>query len=265
MRKFLVCFFIFIILGGTGFYFGWAQMRVPPDSFGVIRSKTHGIDENLIRPGEFRWIWYKLIPTNTKTVVFRLDMVSHDFLARNNLPSGSMYSAFAGIGEDFSWEISASFSFNLKPEAIIPLVSTHNIGTQEDLAQFEQELAGQIESFILRRMDFTEEFESQLEPLFRQGESPALERDILVQFPFIQNFSLHIKSAQIPDFSLYRQMRDLYNEYIALQKEHFYIVLSDNARNRAETRARIDELELYGDLITRFPLLLDYMVMEDNR
>jgi len=255
MKKFLVTLLILVILAALGLFFGWAQQGVPPDAYGLIRSKTHGLDARLIKPGEFRWVWYKLIPTNTATAVFRLNPVSHEFSARGALPSGRVYAAFAGMEGDFSWEFRAAFSFNLRPESLVPLVAGHNIGDQEELARYERELAADIEAFILRRMNA-------LEGLLKDGENPELERETEGQFPLIENFSLRVKSAQFPDFEQYRQARGLYEAYIALQRDMMSGELREKARNRIESYHRFDELEQYGALLTKYPILLDYLALE---
>jgi len=255
MKKFLVTFLILAILAGLGLFFGWAQQGVPPDAYGLIRSKTHGLDTRLVKPGEFRWVWYKLIPTNTATAVFRLNTVSHEFSARDTLPSGRVYAAFAGLEDDFSWELRAAFSFNLRPESLVTLVTAHNIGDQEELSRYEQDLSADIETFILRRM-------GALEALLKDGESPELEREVQGQFPLIENFSLRVKSARFPNFDLYRQARGLYEEYIALQRDMMSGELREKARNRIEAYHRFDELEQYGALLTKYPILLDYLTLE---
>jgi len=252
MKKFLATLLFLAILAGLGLFFGWAHLGVPPDAYGLIRSKTHGLDTRLVKPGEFRWVWYKLIPTNTSTAVFRLNPVSHEFSSRNTLPSGKVYAAFAGMEDDFSWELRATFSFTLRPEALIPLVVDHNIGNQEELARYENELAAEIETFILRRMDA-------LEGLVKDGESPELERAVQGQFPLIEKFSLRVKSAQFPNYDLYRQARGLYEEYIALQRDMMSGELREKAKNRIESYHRFDELEQYGALLTKYPILLDYL------
>jgi hypothetical protein len=255
MKKFLVTFLILVILAGLGLFFGWAHLGVPPDAYGLIRSKTHGVDTRLVKPGEFRWVWYKLIPTNTTTAVFRLNPVSHEFSARGTLPSGRIYAAFAGMEDDFSWEIRAAFSFSLQPEALVPLVTAQNIGDQEELARYEKELAADIETFILQRINA-------LEGLLEDGENPELEREVAGQFPLIENFSLRVKSAQFPNYDLYRQARGLYEQYIALQREMMSGELREKARSRIESYRRFDELEQYGALLTKYPILLDYLVLE---
>jgi len=262
MKKFFTTLFFLIILAALGLFFGWAQQGVPPDSYGIIRSKTYGIDTNLVKPGEFRWIWYKLIPTNVTTTVFRLTPVNHEFTAYNTLPSGKIYSAFAGINEGFSWEIRAAFSFSLQSEALISLVSANNISTQEELTRYQDDIAEQIQAFILRRINTDEDFSRHIETLLKDGESPELEREILGKFPFITNFSLKVKSAQFPDFALYRQTRDLYEGYITFQKDYLSGGLREKAQSRIESYQRFDELEHYGELLTKYPILLEYLTLQ---
>jgi hypothetical protein len=258
MKKFFVTLLILAILAGLGLFFGWAQQGVPPDAYGIIRSKTYGLDTRLVIPGEFRWVWYKLIPTNTTTVIFRLNPVSHEFSAHDTLPSGRMYAAFAGMDDDFSWEIRAAFSFSLRPEALVPLVNAQNISGQDELDAYENGVAADIETFILRRMDA-------LEGLLKDGESPELERAVQGQFPLIEHFSLKVKSAQFPNFDLYRQAKGLYEQYIALQRDMMSDDLREKARSRIESYQRFGELEQYGALLTKYPILLDYLALENGR
>jgi hypothetical protein len=262
MKKFFTTLFFLIILAAIGLFFGWAQLGVPPDAYGIIRSKTHGVDTSLVKPGEFRWIWYKLIPTNVTTVVFRLNPVNHEFSAFNTLPSGKVYSAFAGIDENFSWEIRAAFSFTLQSEALIFLVTVDSISTQEELIRYQNDITGQIESFILRRINADDEFSRYIEVLLKEGKSPELEQEIEGQFPLITNFSFKIKSAQFPDFALYRQTKGLYEEYIAFQKDYLSGDLQEKAKNHIEFHRHFDELEQYGVLLTKYPILLEYLTLE---
>lgn len=262
MKKFFTAFFILLALTAAGFFFGWAQIGIPPDSCGVIRSKTHGTDPRLVQPGEFRWVWYKLIPTNAKTMIFRLSPVTREFSAKGTLPSGKTYSTLVGIDGDFSWEIRAAFSFSIPPEALVALVDANNIGSQEELGVFENGIAAQIQTLIQRRMDLHEEFVSQIEALLVDGENPALVDEIERQFPQITGFSLVIKSAQLPDFVLYKQTKGLFEEYIAVQRENIAIDLRERAKKQVTQYGRFDELELYGELLSKYPILLDFLSLE---
>jgi len=262
MKKFFTTLFFLIILAALGLFFGWAQLGVPPDSYGIIRSKTYGMYPNLVKPGEFRWLWYKLIPTNVTTSVFRLTPVNHEFSAYNTLPSGKIYSAFAGINENFSWEIRAAFSFSLQSEALISLVNDNNISNQEELTRYQNDIAEQIQAFILRQINTDNDFSHHIETLIKEGESPELEREIQGKFPFITNFSFKIKSAQFPDFALYRQAKELYESYVVFQNNYLSGGLREKAQSRIDSYQRFDELEHYGELLTKYPILLEYLALQ---
>jgi len=264
MKKFFITILILLIIAGAAVFFGWAQSGIPPDSCGVIRSKTHGLYPYLVQPGEFRWIWYKLIPTNTETIVLRLVPVNHEFISENTLPSGKMYSVFAGIEGDFSWKINATISFNIDPDAIIPLFSANTISSQEDLTRYERDLTGQIQSFILRYIE-QEENTAQIELLLKKGENSWFENEILNQFPSLQNFSLTVISANSPDFFLYRQTKGLFESYIAAQKAYVTVDIQERAKNRMDSMFRFDELEQYGALLSKYPILLEYLSMENGK
>jgi hypothetical protein len=262
MKKFLVSLIILIILGGLAFFFGWAQIAVPPGSYGLMRSKTHGLDPRLVREGEFRWVWYKLIPTNVDITPYRLDRVEHSFTFRNSLPSGGVYAAFAGITADFSCNISADLAFSLKPGALASLAADYNIGGQEDLDRLEKDLAGEMESFILRRLGPLEENSQSLEEILLSGSSPDLEKALLEQFPAVEKLSCRVKTASFPDFALYRQIRGLFEDFLAGQREYLDNGLREKAEKQIDSRLRFDELERYGEMLTKYPVLLQYLALE---
>jgi hypothetical protein len=264
MKKFLTTLLILIIIAGAAVFFGWAQLGIPPDACGVIRSKTHGLYPYLVQPGEFRWIWYKLIPTNTETIVLRLTPVNHEFNAENTLPSGKIYATFSGIEGDFSWKINAAISFGINPDAIIPLFNEKIIGSQADLTRYENDIAGQIQSFILRCVE-QEDNAAQIETLLKDGENPWFGIEILNQFPFLDNFSLKVKSAKFPDFALYRQTKSLFETYMAVQKAYATGDIRERAKNRIDSMFRFDELEQYGSLLTKYPILLEYLALENGK
>ena len=263
MKKFIVTLFILLILGGVVFFFGWAQFKVPPGSYGIVNSKTHGVDSRVIRPGEFRWIWYKLIPTNVIITVFNLDTVNHSINVNNSLPSGSSYASFAGISADFSWELGASISFILDPEQLAVLAAQHNFGSQEALDAYERDLAQQIEVFIIRQL-FVNEDSQRLEGIL-SGSGAEIEQEVQRQFPQIKDFSFVVKKIRLPDFALYRQVRVLYEDFIAKQREFVSEALSRRAEAHIETQLHFSDLERYGQLLEKFPVLIEYLALEKGK
>jgi hypothetical protein len=265
MKKFLATIIILLILGAAGFFLGWAQLPVPPGSWAVMRSKTHGLDENLIRPGEFRWVWYKLIPTNVEILVFSPEKTECSLVSRGELPSGSFYAGFAGLDADFSWETGLDFSFNIKPSSLPALVGRENISSQEELRAYAASLGAGIEDFIIRRIrSYAEEGENIEDFLRAPGNSASLEAGVYGAFPEIEGFSCRIRSARFPDFNLYRSASQIYRDYLQKQREFLETDLARSAERRLSSQFRYDELERYGELLTKYPVLLRFLALESG-
>ncbi|MDR1618193.1 MAG: hypothetical protein LBS06_03990 [Treponema sp.] len=260
MKKFVFTFLILGILAGLAFFFGWVQLEVPPGSFGVLRSKTHGLDRRPVREGEFRWAWYKLIPGNAQITVFRPERKTVAFSFSGALPSAAVYTSFAGIDADFSWSLSGSFSFSLDGESLISLIETRGIGNQKELDAWENTLGDEIRGSVLRyfgKIDGTG-----MEEIIDTGTSSALEADIGAANPFIRDFSLYVQEARFPDLPLYHKIQGMFEDHLALQGEFFSAGLRERAENRVNSQFRFDELDKYGELLTRYPVLLRYLAME---
>jgi hypothetical protein len=262
MKKFLITLFFLVCLGAAGFFFGWVQLEVPPGSYGIIQSKTHGIDTNLVQSGEFRWIWYKLIPTNVKIAVFQLipQKFSMDF--SSYLPSAESYASFAGLGSaDFSWNLKGDISFIIDPQMLVKLVSIHKVSDQETLNAYIQEIAQEIKVIILQILSSGETDTERIEKILSGGFDIETENEIYSKFPEIRDFSFVIINAKYPDFVLYRQIRLLYEDFLAKQREYVTTGFTRRAESHIEAQFHFWELEQYGELLTKYPVLLDYLAM----
>jgi len=264
MKKFFFTLFILLLLGSAVFILGWAQLTVPPGSYGVINSKTHGVDPFVVRSGEFRWIWYKLIPTNVQVAVFRLDPQKFDIKFNSSLPAGDSYAAFAGLGADFSWDLKAVMSFNLNPDSLVSLVERENITSQDALDAYLYDMSQNIEVIVLRSLSSEDTDSERIEKILSGEKDVQMERTILDNYPEISDFSLSVKSARFPDFVLYRQVRLMYEEFLAKQREYISAAFGRKAESHIQLQLHFDELERYGELLTKYPVLLEYMALEKN-
>ena len=266
MKKFLVFLVVLVALSGAVFFLGWAHLTVPPGMFGVMRSKIYGLDSQIIQDGEFRWLWYKLIPTNVEISVYTLGPVRHSYRNSGSLPSGQVYTALSGLDADFSWEVAGEFSFSLKPEALPEITTREYISDDDGLRRAEQDIAARIENLILDRLRAyaDNEDEEKLESLILAGSLPDLNREIERAFPQIENLSCTIRTVRYPDFALYRSVKVLYREYLERQSAVLNTEVIQEAERRINSRVRIDELTRYGELLTRYPVLLDYLVLEKD-
>ncbi|MDR1057924.1 MAG: hypothetical protein LBL43_00075 [Treponema sp.] len=262
MKKFLGVLAILILLGGAAFFFGWAQLQVPAGSLGIIRSKTHGIDPRPVREGEFRWIWYKLIPTNVTIEVYSPQRITRAFNSSGFLPSGDTYAALAGVKENFSWEIAGEFSFSVKSAAFPGLAAGGYIAGDDGLKAYEESLGGRVEAALLKEIGSYGRDQGAVEALITGGSAAELETRVIREFQEIEDLAVTIHTLRYPDFALYNSAKELYGEYLNRRRPTLEGDADREAENRVKSRLRFDELAAYGELLTKYPILLQYMAME---
>jgi hypothetical protein len=262
MKKFLITLFFLVVIGGVVFFIGWVQLAIPVGSYGVINSKTHGVDPRVVQPGELRWVWYKLIPTNVQIAVFRLEPAKFPVNFGSSLPSGDIYASFAGLAStDFSWNLNGEITFSIDPDKLTSLVSRHNLTGQEDLDAYLQETAQDIKVIFLRTLSTAETDNLRVERILSGSQDMEIEREIRNSFPEILGFSFVVTSARYPDFILYRHVRLLYEEFLQRQREYVSATSGVRAESHIEAQFRFIELERYGELLTKYPVLLEYLAM----
>ena len=264
MKKFIIFMLFLLIIGTAGFYMGWAQFVVPPGSYGVMRSKTHGVDLQVIKEGEFRWVWYKLIPGNAEIRIYTPGYISQAIWINGSLNSGNVYAAVAGNNADFSWEFYCDISFSISPEALPLLSITENLNSQEDLEALENEYAQRIETFIQRRLYTIVTDEDVVESLLLTGILPEINREIEAVFPELEKIRCNFRVIKYPDILLYRSLRELYAQYLAFQMQLLEDEVSISAEFMIGSRLRFDELEKYGEILSRYPILLEFLALESD-
>jgi len=264
MKKFMFVLLVLLILCGTVFFLGWAQLTIPPGSYGVMQSKTHGLDSQVIRGGEFRWIWYKLIPTNVKISSFSISPVKRYIKSSGNLSSGQVYAELAGLEADFSWEISGEFSFNIKPDYLPELIAKENISDDEGLRRAEENLAAKVENLVLERLKAyaNDDDGDKMDADIYSASLPEMSHEIQVLMPEIENLNCTMQVLHLPDYALYQSLRALSREYIARQSSALSIDITQEADRRVNSKIRIEELSQYGELLTKYPILLDFLAVE---
>jgi hypothetical protein len=266
MKKFLFFLIILISLGSAVFFLGWPHLTVPPGSYGVMRSKTHGLENQVIRDGEFRWFWYKLIPTNVKISVYTLSPVKRAIKSSGNLPSGQVYAALAGLEVDFSWEISGELTFSIRPDCLPEFTSWANIADDAGLRKAEEDLALRIENSALRRLKAYADNDDaeKMESIFFVSSLPELEDEIQQSFPEIENLSCTIQTVRCPDYALFQSVKSLYHVYITRQNSVLSQEITKDAEKRIYSKTRLDELGQMGELLTRYPILMQYLTFEKD-
>ena len=206
MKKFLISLFILIIFSAFVFFFGWTQYRVKPGEFGVVISKTNGIDETPIQNGEFSWYWQFLLPTNAILKTFSVQPIFVTKQIKGTLPSGEFYASF-NQKETFNYSFEFSMSLTVSEQNVITLLKENKISTQNDLSQYISNCADTIAqlaaNFYLKKI--------QDNPNFRLE---SVKRDELLReikfyedCPLIELMNFSLVSSKVPDFELYDKLK----------------------------------------------------------
>jgi hypothetical protein len=261
-KKFITAVIILLAAGSAGAFFtGWAQFPVPLGSYGVLRSKTHGLHGPVIKDGRFTWLWYKLIPGNAKTLVFGIKPQTLGITAEGSLPQAETYISFAGLDASFRWRVTGSVSFALDPDSLPDLAETNGIDGQTALDAYTSSLGAKIAAFVRQRIAH---YCGQKEGLDRinSGDYERLDGDVRAAFPSVTGLSFSLAADTIPDYGLFEAAKALYDDYIAYQHSALDAEVKANAALRIDTQFRLEELARYGELLSKYPLLLDYLKLE---
>ena len=261
MKK-IITLIILLGAGGTVFYLGWAQVSVPVGSYGVLRSKTHGTSGELIKDGKLCWVWYKLIPDNVTITVFNIQENTIPLDISGVLPSGDTYSTLAGLRTDFSYSFTGSLTYRLKAESLPALSDRENMLSQAELDTYLFRLSKEIENFIKALLWTYGENENILKEAGETGTIGALKKSLAESYPDIEILTCTVKTQRFPDFILYNEVRQLYRDYLTAQRTDIRAAISRMAAENIENRRRIDELAGYGELLTKYPVLIQYLALE---
>lgn len=241
---------------------GWTQFNLPIGSVGVLRSSSHGTDSKVIQPGKIRWVWYKLLPKNAVVTPFFLKETQIPLEISGSLPSGAVYSALVGLKTDFSYAFSGALTYKLKAETLPALAERENLLKQEDLDNYLTQFNGEIQTRTRRLLMEYAENEKALKEAQDTGTIRGLESELRSVFPTIELRSCTFKSVRFPDLILYDEIRRLYRDYLAAQRKEVRDDMITIAAENIKNLRRFDELAAYGDLLTRYPVLLQYLALE---
>lgn len=262
MRKFIVSLVILILAGGTVFYFGWVQYKIPPNSYGVVFTKTHGWDDEVIHAGRFMWRWERLLPTNFTLYVFPSEPHTANVSADGSLPSAENYSQFLDQSPDFSYSIALDVTFRVEPEALVDLARSEGI-LPGDLADWYERKSDAIEAatpeLVVQSVNESAESETET-PIVGL---PARLRPLLEErFSNLEFISVVPREVRIPDIELYLRAKEIYLSVLDTREEAAGAAAAAQSTQDIQTEGRLQVLRSYGDILDAYPVLLDYFRLQ---
>ena len=261
MKK-IITLILLLAVGAAAFFTGWVQFSVPIGSFGVLHSKTHGIHADIIQSGSFSWVWYKLIPHNVHIAVFNINETPLTVTFSGTLPSAELFSTMGGIRNDFAYSFSASLIYRIRAESLPELSEREMLLSQEDLELYSTRLSDEIEQRVRSILWNYGENEAVLAEIRETGTIIELERLLIQAFPVVEISAFSVKTLSYPDLVLYSELRELYRDYLRSQRSELQDEIALISAEHIRLRRRLDELAAYGELLAKYPILLQYMSLE---
>ena len=219
MKKFFISVLILAVFGGVIFYLGWTQIKVKPGQFGVVISKTSGINEKPVINGKYSWHWQFLLPTNAKIESFTVEPANLNKEITGELPSGSVYSAVYNSSDNFSYKICYSISLTVSPEAVIRLLKENKISDNQNLYEYLEKagdvIAQSATDFILAKVQ--EKFNFRPESIRREELIKSIR--FYKDFPDVDISAFAITSSSLPDYALYKKIQEKVSRELELNSK----------------------------------------------
>lgn len=257
-------FLIILAALGAAFYFGYYQFQLPADTYGVIFTKWlgSGWDPEVVVPATHRIEWEGLLPTNLKLEKFTLTPRETTLSLSGELPSANIYSSHLEGSPDFSYKYNFLVKYTIKPEAL-PELTANEFLREETLDEwyddFETALVLDGIAF-LNNKSVDDDYMAKIAYNFRLMEADLLDA-LKAQYTNIEIITFIPVSVKIPDLDLYREGK---KQYLAMNRYKEKInreALERTADRLAEESAKIELLNKYGEIFSKYPELINYYAL----
>ncbi|MFP4204598.1 MAG: hypothetical protein ACLFSP_00640 [Spirochaetaceae bacterium] len=262
MRKFLVGLFILLIAAGAVFYIGWVQIRIPAGSYGVVFTKTGDWDETVIRPGEFHWRWERLLPTNFTLHVFPATAHRVDLRSSGTLPSAEVYAEYLEDSPDFGYQIDLTVAYRIRASELPRLAREQGLrpaDLEEWYNDYDDRITDQARGLV--REVYTEAQEESPGRIHLASLEKELTDAFAEEFSDLEFLQVVPTRVSVPDFDLYEAGRSLYFETVEARRAAIAEDALEAEERRITEESRLGTLKRYGEVLSEFPVLLDYFSM----
>ncbi len=262
-KRFRRIFFLILFLAAAGavFYFGFYQFQMPADTYGVVFTKYTGSGwkNDVLKPGQLRFEWEGLLPVNLEIEKFRLLPAESRISVSGVLPSADVYSLYLEGSPDFSFIFSFDASYVIKEDSLPQLITDEFLrenNMDQWLAEFDKELSAEAYDFVRRKAEDSVYMErisydySMLEDDLIKEMSAKHENISFIRF-------IPVK-AVFPDLALYAEGKRQYFEVEKVQNNIQKAALDETTARVAEEAAKLELLEKYGAVFSKYPVLLQY-------
>lgn len=262
-KQILILSFL-IIISGIIFFFGWIQIKLPHNTYGIAFTKSNGYLNKVYEPGKFSWSPANLIPGNFNLLRFNVIPQQLEIKEQGELPSGNIYSGYLPGEPDFSYEFNYYLTYIINLATFPKMVSDLNLSPDQMQKKYN-ELNANIQLFISNYYKSKAVDTNYALNLFYNSTdlSQELISSLSSNFPLLDFLEFIPSEIKIPDAILYNKAKGIYLASIKLQNE----VISESKIKVAEQEildnANFETLKKYGELLNEYPSLIELFSVID--
>ncbi|MBO7430334.1 MAG: hypothetical protein J6U56_04910 [Spirochaetia bacterium] len=255
MKKFLFWLIFFIIIAGVVFYFGW--IRVPENNVALGFSTITGYDTAFMESGKINWRWQKLIPKSYILKMYQLETENAEVSVSQALPSGELYASEMTGNPDFSFSVKYAVIYKIKEDSLYGMATSGALG-DDGLSSFYASVKDKIQNSAASLLG-EEMAKAMAGSTFSQKElEDGVKARIQGQLADVDIISFETVEAKLPDIELYKAAKAKYMENMEKKQE----IAAQQEKETNDFNAKIDQrielLKKYGELLTQYPILIEY-------
>jgi hypothetical protein len=250
----------FLVLLVAAFLVGWLQLALPPDSYGVIYTRTRGFDPAVVRPRGFTWCWQRLLPKTLVLYQFDLPPRLAELPVSGSLASGAVYASLVPERPDFSYELHVAVRYRIRPDALPRLAEGDGLrpkGLSDWYRTADADLVRQVAETALDS---------------KAADAPGVAADLVAHLPErvpdLELLDIAPTVIRMPDRELYARLKTSY--FASLAARESALVAASGRLAVLEAEDRIDAqkhdrgiavLDRYGQLLDRHPGLIQFLFL----
>lgn len=265
MKKFIISLIILLIFGASVFFIGWVQIYVPVDSQAVLISKTGGVNDEVIKAGDFTWRWERLLPTNTELRHFSLYPRNYTKTITGTLPSADVYKYMIEGEPSFAYNFSVEMTINVKHEKLPELVRTIGLKDQAELETYISSQADTVARSVIQHVieesindvDYVVQTSLSDTELINAINAPS-------RFPYLDISSIKVNNVSLPDIIMYNHAKESYTVYQDTIQVYIDEAAVLQGAQYAKDYLEIDRLAKLGRVLADYPELVSFMAVTEG-
>jgi len=260
MKKIMRLLKILLVIAAAAgiFYRGWIQIKLDEDTYAVAFTKSSGYLDKVFKPGKFSWSPYRIIPGNFKLMKYRILPRTVTADETGILASGEVYGKYMPGQPDFSYRISFTARYILKPESL-PELAENNSLTPDTLNDFYDATDSRITAIVTEIVK-DRSSDPQNSPFLHPKEtSDYVKSAVENAISYISFMDITFSNFHFPDIALYEKARKNYFEYIENKNSVEKQIKKTAAENEIKEASRIELLKRYGEILKEYPELVQVL------